>query len=438
MSGSGNTNKLVVIFVVLLVAALGMKYLVGDRYETGESAKAAATLFENLERDQIARLTIRGPEDLNVELTREGDVWQVASEGGYKADQTKVDKVLDGLVEMKSGRITSRNPDLTDFDLEGEPAIDVVAADSGGSPLAEVIVGKASDDFRSTFVRLPDENEVRKVDARLRQTFEVRDGWRDKTILDTGDAEEVERIVIAGPTDQVVFQKEEQLGPPDEGEVAEDFGGEGAEEEGADDEGPEEELEVKETLWNMVLPLEGVATKWQCDQMARNLSELKCRSFYSGDSTPADLGLDPPQYTITAERKDGTKTILYVGEKQETDVPVMIPGQDTIWMIGEYQANYFTKAPKDYLQNPPEDEPLDDTAVEGDAAAEPAGEESAAAPEEGVAAEVPGSEAAGQPADAAAGEAGEAPSGEEGAPGGEEEAGDSPAGEPAKEGGDGS
>ncbi len=364
---NNSTTKLAVVFVVLAGASFLFSRTVERRYETGETAKASQALFEDLAKEQVAKLSIAGPEDSEVALVREGDTWKVASEGGYRADQDQVDKALDALLGLKQGKVASRNPDLDEFELTGQQAIEVKAEDGSGEVLASVVLGKSAN-FRETFFQVGDQSEVRKSDTNVRRDFEKTGGWRDKTILEVGESEDVTKLTVDGPEQRLVFVREEEMGPKDDAEDASDSEEEAGEETTEED----ESLEVKELVWRMLEPMDGLATKWRCDSMANALSDLRCDDFYAGDLSKADLGLEPPRYTVTAERKDGSQTVLYLGEAQDQQFPVMLPDQETIWMVSLFRGEYFTKAPRDYLQDPPpEEEPeaISEDGVDGDTGA---------------------------------------------------------------------
>ena len=84
-----------------------------------------------------------------------------------------------------------------------------------------MVVGKSSD-FRSTFVHLPGEGSVRKIDSAVRSRFDVGDGWRDKTILDIGDMEGITRLIITGPSQTMVFERRQSVAEGDEAGEPED------------------------------------------------------------------------------------------------------------------------------------------------------------------------------------------------------------------------
>jgi hypothetical protein len=71
---------------VLGAAAVVKTYVVKNELETGETAKASEALFPNLKKDEIATIVIDGPEDKKVELVKDGDHWNLASEENFRAD----------------------------------------------------------------------------------------------------------------------------------------------------------------------------------------------------------------------------------------------------------------------------------------------------------------------------------------------------------------
>ncbi len=373
MARKSNTNLVLsLILIGLLAMAAGLKFFGSNPYETGESVKAAQSMFSDFKSESVARLSIKGPKDATADLELKDGRWIVASDNGYHADKSQVEQALKALQEMKQGKVVSSNDaSFAQYDLEGENSIHVGAYDSSGKSLADVTIGKTSADFQSTFIRAPGGSDVRKVSDSVRDDFDksgTYQTWRDKTILDAGSEDEVESITVVGPKTTLALKKERVMGPKEDkpdstasgdptasGETTHPTTGEGTDPTAKS----EPEMEVKETHWNLEAPSQGRAKKWQVDSMARAMAKLTCDSFYTGTKSSKELGLDPPVYQITAilKKSEGEKKVtLWMGEKEEDKYPVKLPDQDTIWLVASYRGDSFTKPPEELLDTPPKEE----------------------------------------------------------------------------------
>jgi hypothetical protein len=382
MKRSATNRNLLIVLLLLVGASFGINHLQGSRYETGESAQAAESMFE-WQAEDVAHLSIKGPKAQDVELSKEGEEWIVTSQGGYRADQSTIDTAVTSLVDLKKGRIISSQMDqLTTFDLEGEEAIRLQAKNAGGELIADVTLGKTSDDFRSFYLRIGEDETIRKVESPIRSNFDKSGpagGWRDKTIFDGAVEEgEVDRLSIEQDGQlTMVFEREDIMGPKDPAAGEEGVGTS----EGAEDGGAEEEMEVKESVWNMVVPEEGRAVKYQVSNMVRTLTDLKCDGFYDGDKSLADLGLEPPKYKITAAMGENTQVLLMGETDEDGKYPVRRTDQDVTWMLQGWRGNYFSKTPEDLLEKQ-EEEPVEEATDPAAPAAEDSGTESDAGGEQ--------------------------------------------------------
>jgi hypothetical protein len=388
MASRLTTNMKLLIVLAVLGGAAGVKAFVGrGRFETGESEQSAAPLFASLKKEDVTAVLIEAPESKRHELVKEGDHWTVASEGAARADQNDVNKVLDAIVRLKKGKVASSNVErLGTYGLDEAKRTKVTAWGKEGrekAPVAAFVLGKAKDDWRNVFLRLPDESSIRKIEGSL-SDFEPGsdDTWRDKTIFDHGPAEQVARIELNGPKGTVVLERRKVMGPKEpepgeeggnkEGEAAAGSGEEVAakskEGEGADGEAEQEggqapkvEQEVKEKYWMMIAPQEARAKTWLCDSIAGYVAKLECESFGTDADKPAELGLDPPQYTIRVTREGETepRTILLLGnQNKDKKYVAKLPDlsdkpQPQIWWIASWKGDYLTKTVEDLLETPP-------------------------------------------------------------------------------------
>ena len=76
----------------------GFVLSVKSDFDTGETARASESLFSSFEKDKITSIVIDGPEEKKADLVKDGDHWNVASDGNFRADKSDVDRVVNGML----------------------------------------------------------------------------------------------------------------------------------------------------------------------------------------------------------------------------------------------------------------------------------------------------------------------------------------------------
>jgi hypothetical protein len=350
-----------VVAALLIVLVVGHFVLGKGEIFDKHEATASAPLFPGLDKSRVAKLEIQGPKE-EVELKRKSETeWAITSAkkkvegkdewktstGEHKADQTAVDTALREITELPQGRIASRrNERLETYELEDKKRIHVTAKGTSDEVLAEFYLGKAGDNFASCFVRKPDDEGVRRIDKNLRYTFDKsdREGWRDKTILTVGDQTKVNGFTVQGADRTVKLAKAPK--PTEPAKPEEKKEGDAAK---ADASNPEEPKKEEKDAWEIVEPLQGPIETWTADSLKRNVAPLLADSFYEGDKKPADLGLDPPEFTVTIQLDGKDPMVFQVGKEEESKRYVRVPGQDTIYQASTWRIREYIKDPKEYL-----------------------------------------------------------------------------------------
>ncbi len=344
--GKLGTNAKLIAVVAVLAALSAFKMLSGGRYDDTETAASGATLFADFKKDDVAAIVVDGPEGKRVELAKDGDHWKVVTEGDGRADKTLVDKLLGAVEKMTKGVVQSTQGDVVKYGLDGAKAVNVTvwgAAGKSGAPVAQFVLSKIDNDWKNAFLKLPTEKAIRKVAAST-SDFGPSSGdtWRDKTMFDHGAADQITQIEITSGTGTLVLAREKVMG---EKAVAE----------GATPPATPE-VEVKETVWNVVAPKAGRAKKWMCDSIAGYAAKLECSAFHSGKESAAELGLDPPQFSIRVTREGASeaKTVLLIGNKdKEGKYACKTADARTLFWIEGWKGDYLVKNVDDLLEAPP-------------------------------------------------------------------------------------
>jgi hypothetical protein len=176
--------------VLFLLSFLSFRESVNraERFERGQKFLA------NLNPDEISRIVIAKGEN-TTELERRDDEFLVASNNGYPADTSSVNRFIKDVLklglEKKVGDGTSLEEEL-ELTPGGENTTEVAFTDGAGNEMVRFLVGKSSDGG-GNYVRRTDaaEGEKNMIFLTSSQVYLTTDGdsYLQKQILDVEDAE---------------------------------------------------------------------------------------------------------------------------------------------------------------------------------------------------------------------------------------------------------
>lgn len=122
-------------------------------------------------------------EPARVLISRVEDQWRVPSHYNAKGNETKIDKLLADLLEM-TGQVRSNDPKhLATYKITDTQGIHLILKDQGEKPLANLIIGKRSEDVNSGFVRFTGFDKVYAVDKNLLSTLSINGEIDTVTVL---------------------------------------------------------------------------------------------------------------------------------------------------------------------------------------------------------------------------------------------------------------
>jgi hypothetical protein len=136
-------------------------------------------------------LEIEGADEEKLRLVRRDDGWGIESLGGFPADDTKIDALLDELKGIRVRRpVVSSGRYLDSFKVadDDHEARLRLWADAAGDPAVDLIVG-SSPNFRTCHVRLAGEKPVYEV--RGLSPYDLRpatSGWIERDLVDADPA----------------------------------------------------------------------------------------------------------------------------------------------------------------------------------------------------------------------------------------------------------
>lgn len=177
---------------------------------TGYESRALLPALDAITPGQVE---ILGPDEESIKLTRRDGAWRVDDLGGFPADGTKIESMLDDLKEIRVRRpvVTSgryhASFKVADDDHEARIRL---WDESEGEPDIDLIVG-SSPNFRTSHVRLAGEDEV--YEARGVSPYDLRptkSSWIERELIDA-DEIGVVGVVVTNAAGSFELAKQEGI-----------------------------------------------------------------------------------------------------------------------------------------------------------------------------------------------------------------------------------
>jgi hypothetical protein len=289
----------------VLVVLWGISAVFSSRGGRGPSGGAdVAAVFEGLDATTVEAVEIDGPTHTLV-LERRAGVWMT---GPYPADSSALDRFWRALSQAQVDRLVASNPaSHARLGLSPDSArtLRLTRSDGGTSTL---LVGKSGPTFPSTFVRLPDQDDVVVISQDLRTPLtRTPANWRDKTVVRI-DTSAVARVVI-------------------------------------ERDGNSYTVERGDSTW----VVDGEATpRTATTGLMQELTRFVANGFLEDGSASE---LDPKRVTALDANGDTLATVLFTGE--EAPLHARIPGSDLIFEVSDFQVQRI--APELATLRPEED-----------------------------------------------------------------------------------
>jgi hypothetical protein len=194
-----------------ILAVQVLLLIVAAPWSSGTGVEGSRALMPELESFSPARVEIRESDERSVTLERDGDVWVLTDEGGYPADPSKVDDLLEDLEGIRVRRpVVTQNRyhdtfKVADDDYERRLRI---WKDAGDDPEVELFVG-TSPNYRVSHVRLGDDDRV--FEARGVGAYDLRGdtlAWVKQVFVDV-PFDDVTRFALSNGHGRIELAREE-------------------------------------------------------------------------------------------------------------------------------------------------------------------------------------------------------------------------------------
>ena len=183
-------KKSTLVLVIVLVLLIGALYLVSQR-EAKVDPSGFRALFD-IDSTQVGAIRIVAAHD-SIALQKRGGQWFLTQPIEYPAEQRYVEELIGNASGLRVESLVSDKPEKhAKFEVDTSGTEVTISA---GDRSHVFIVGKASSDYRHSYVRKKDGKEVYLVKETIKRYYDRRaNEWRDRTIFDF-DKDTVNRLV---------------------------------------------------------------------------------------------------------------------------------------------------------------------------------------------------------------------------------------------------
>jgi hypothetical protein len=272
----------------------------------------------------VARLELWNDKQQHTVLERTGAAdWQVKEPGDWKADQTAVKTLLDGLEKLSFGDVVTESKDKhADMNVADGKATRVLAQSGDKQTLADLYLGKNVGGY--TMVRLNGKDEVWQGSGLFPYAVNKEpSGWRDHTIFDFVAAD-ADKLTVEGAggklvVSRVASDKDHKPGETGRWKIDEATGG-----------APKSAGELDEAQVNGAI---------------QAMSTLHASEF--ADGKKKDDVVKAASLTVTVDVKGKAHT-LWLGPVAADDVTVAGSDSPTVFTVKKFSLDRIDRKPIDY------------------------------------------------------------------------------------------
>lgn len=328
------------VFLVLLV----LFFITKPRHQSVNLDEFVQTILIGIAEDDIKNIEVykeaSGEKVASMLFSKTDDQWRIPSYFNAKAQNSRIDRLVADLVEM-TGKVRSEDPKHHEkYEITDEQGLHLLLKDETDKPLANLIIGKKSEDAGSGFIRFAGKDKVYFADKNLLSSLGITANidtltrFKPKSFVDLKavdqDQSTLKRVYLVSNGVQRVIEKQER-----EVEVEEDS----------------TTTTRMETVWMLI----GSGSQMELDKQAVDdflrdvtslyASEVVDRIGGGGDvlnlsdlNKPAQYGVARPTSYLVFETEDGAQHNIVFGKEYEKDKGYFLHVQDEglVYKVSKY------------------------------------------------------------------------------------------------------
>jgi len=301
------TLILLAILIVLAAVFWGADRSRKDREDTG--VNQLVPVF-NVDEAEKMTITLIGT---SVEVIKEGDGWTVTQRWRHPADEKKLTEFIEELQSMESLMIVSRNPEKqAKFKVDKKQGKLVEVSAAGKRNLVSLILGKPGSDYRSSYVRPVESNEVHQVKGMKLATLSAEPkAWLKKRLFSL-EHEDVGGITMLRKDGLITLTK-------------------------------------KNGTWSVEHPKKAGARLDKVDDLVDSLIKLECEDiesrFSEGETVPMT-----EEMTVAVITTDNRKFDIRIGESPTHHNRVTVSGKPYVYLVPAFRFRQCRVDPSEYIE----------------------------------------------------------------------------------------
>jgi len=192
------------VFVVLLL----VYFLTKPRMATINYDDIVQTVVFGISKDDVAEIELykqAGDKEVRVQFVKQENQWRTPTMFNAKIREYNMTRLIDDILAM-TGKVASDDPKhMSMFNISDEHGVHLILKDQAQKPLANLIVGKRSEDYNEGFVRFAGKDKVYRVDKNILASMNIHgeidtlSRFNVKTFLDmTAVKEDKLKLGLAG------------------------------------------------------------------------------------------------------------------------------------------------------------------------------------------------------------------------------------------------
>ena len=306
-----------------ILAIIQVALLIGTfMSDSGLSSQEANTALIEFNKDKIDKIIIKGVDDEEVVISKDGDQWLTS--GSFPADQDKVERILDRLNKLEHGlSLATTDAAIKRFRVSENDFERYLQLEINGNTVAEMYLGTGAG-ARRIHVRPANEAAVYVVEFSSYELSSEISDWQDKTVLHivADDVTSIEANDITLLRNKSADDKKEFS------------------------EWASSDLEEGETLDQEAI-----------NKLLRSLCSLNFKTVLGKDLKP-EYGLEDPLLNIALTHNDDTRSYRFGQYEDSDDYVLKISARPEYFEISSYNGkNIIDDSKKEaWVQEKPEEE----------------------------------------------------------------------------------
>jgi hypothetical protein len=315
-------EKHIRIFAAVFVLLLIVYVVTRPRQRSVDVEEIAKTIVIGVAEDDVHSIEVYksvGPEEkIQMLFTRQGEGWRIPTHFWGKAQSSRMSRLVTDIIGM-TGKV--RSSDIKHFDkyrIGEDQGIHLLLRDEAEKTLANLIIGKRSDDINTGFVRFADKEKVYAVDKNLLSSLgiygdaDTLSQFNQKSFVNLQAVDEKKEDLIMAALvrqgDQMVIEKREKTVEP-----------------AAEDSTQEATVQTEWVLVNRS-GREIVLDTQQVNQFLLDITRIRAQELVDiVQSSFADMeknsryGFNNPAYIIAYQKPDEDRKMILLGKEFEKD-----------------------------------------------------------------------------------------------------------------------